>query len=71
MTLTLFNDIDVTGTEETVTAHDALKLLPSVVVAVIVAVPLALAVTSPLLLTVATFVLLDFQVTDLLVALLG
>ena len=55
----------------TVTSHDALRLVPSVVVAVIVAVPEDLAVTRPLLLTVATDVLLDFHVTVLFVALLG
>ena len=63
--------MDDTGTVDTVTTHDALRLLPSVVVAVIVAEPEAFAVTRPLLLTVATEVLLDFQVTFLLEALLG
>lgn len=51
--------------------QDALRLVPSVVVAVIVAVPGDLAVTMPSLLTVATDVLLDRQVTVLLVALVG
>ena len=46
-------------------------LLPSAVVTVIVAEPGPLAVTKPLLLTVATEVLLDFQVTALLLVLLG
>ena len=46
-------------------------LLPSAVVTVIVAVPGALAVTRPELLTVATVVLLDFHVTFLLLVLLG
>ena len=55
----------------TVTEHVALLLLPSVVVAVIVAVPLPFDVTTPLLLTVATLVLLLVQVTDLFVALVG
>ena len=55
----------------TVSAHVALLLLPSAVVTVIVAVPGALAVTRPELLTVATVVLLDFQVTALLLVLLG
>ena len=49
----------------------ALKLVPSVVVAVMVAVPRLLAVTRPLLLTVATLVLLELQVTVELLALLG
>ena len=48
-----------------------LRFVPSVVVAVMVAEPGDLAVTSPLLLTVATAVLLDDQVTVLLVALAG
>ena len=55
----------------TATEQEALKLEPSVVVAVMVADPGDLAVTSPLLLTVATEVLLDFHVTVLLVALEG
>ena len=55
----------------TVKAHVALLLLPSAVVTVMVADPGALAVTKPLLLTVATVVLLDFQVTFLLLVLLG
>ena len=44
---------------------------PSAVVTVMVAVPAFLAVTVPSALTVATEVLLDFQVTFLLVALSG
>lgn len=54
-----------------VRAHVALRLVPSVVVAVTVAEPGDLAVTSPLLLTVATDVLLEVHVTVLLVALVG
>ena len=46
-------------------------MVPSVVLAVIVAEPGAIAVTRPLLLTVATLLLLVDQVTVLLVALLG
>ena len=46
-------------------------MLPSAVVTVIVAVPGPLAVTRPELLTVATLVLLDFQVTFLLLVLRG
>ena len=55
----------------TVKAQVALLLLPSAVVTVMVADPGALAVTKPELLTVATVVLLDFQVTFLLLVLLG
>lgn len=47
----------------TVTWQVALLLLPSAVVTVIVAVPTIFAVTKPVLLTVATDVLLDDQVT--------
>ena len=46
-------------------------MVPSFVVAVIVAEPAEIPVTSPLLFTVATDVLLDFHVTVLLVALVG
>ena len=49
----------------------ALKLVPSVVVAVMVAFPQLLAVTRPSLLTVATLVLLELQVTFAFVTLLG
>ena len=49
----------------------ALKLVPSAVVAVMVAIPGATAVTRPLLLTVATLLLLVAQVTDLLVVFSG
>ena len=49
----------------------ALKLLPSVVVAVIVAEPVALAITNPLLLTDTIELLLDVQATILFAALLG
>ena len=65
------NVMPVASCGVTVTMHDALKLEPSAVVTVIVAVPRALAVTRPLLLTVAMFVLLDDQVAALFVALLG
>lgn len=49
----------------------ALRLLPSCVVTVMVAVPGFRAVTSPPLLTVATLVLLDDQAIVLFVVLLG
>lgn len=49
----------------------ALFLLPSFAVAVIVAFPAFLTFTLPLLFTVATFVLLDFQVTFLFAASFG
>ena len=55
----------------TVTAQVAVLLEPSAVLAVMVAVPLDTAVTRPVLLTVATDVLLLVHVTLLLVALLG
>ena len=55
----------------TVTAQDADFPLPSLAVAVIVAVPLDTAVTLPLWSTVATDVLSEDQVTDLSLALLG
>ena len=55
----------------TVTTQVALSLEPSAVVAVIVALPLATAVTRPVLLTVATAVLLLVHVTLLSVALSG
>ena len=55
----------------TVTEHVALLLLPSVVVAVIVVVPLPFDVTTPLLLTVATSGLLLVHSRFLLAALLG
>ena len=66
----------VTATGFTVTAHVAVlsslvSAVPLVAVAVIVAKPVATAVTTPLLLTVATEVLLDDQVTVLSVALPG
>ncbi len=54
----------------TVTATVAV-LLPSAVVTVMVAVPLPTAVMSPLLLTVATAVLFELQVTALFVAMAG
>ncbi len=71
LVLDLFSEMDVANLFCTVTLHDALRLLPSVVVAVIVAVPAENAVTLPLLFTVATDVLLDFHETVLLVASLG
>lgn len=55
----------------TVISQVALRLVPSVVVAVIVAVPRPFAVTKPLPLTVATLVLLEVHVTAGLVALPG
>ena len=55
----------------TVISHEALRFDPSAVVAVIVAVPRAFAVTRPVLLTVATFELLEVQVTAGLFVLLG
>ena len=55
----------------TVTVQVAVLLEPSAVVAVMVAVPLDTAVTKPVLLTVATDVLLLLHVTLLSVALLG
>jgi hypothetical protein len=55
----------------TVTVQVAVLLEPSAVVAVMVALPLATAITKPVLLTVATAELLLLQVTLLLVALLG
>ena len=51
--------------------HWADTLLPSVDVAVIIALPTLRALTLPFLSTVATFVLLDFQVKLLLVAFIG
>ena len=54
-----------------VTEQEALKLVPSVVLAVMEALPTVFAVTKPLLLTVATELLLVDQVTVLFVALLG
>ena len=55
----------------TVTSQDALRFVPSVVVAVMVAVPGAFAVTSPFWSTVATLVLLDDQLTVRLSASVG
>ena len=71
--LLLSSEIEVARTELclTVTEHEALRLLPSVVLAVMVALPTAFAVTNPLLLTVATELLLVVQVTVLFVVLLG
>ena len=55
----------------TVTSHDALTSEPSVAVAVMVAEPTLFAVTSPFWSTVATLVLLDFQVRALFITSLG
>lgn len=55
----------------TVTLHVAFAPLPSFAVQVMVAVPAPTALSLPFLSTVATFVLLDFQLTDLLAALEG
>ena len=51
--------------ESTVSVIDPELLLPSFAVAVIVTLPSAFAVTSPFASTVATFVLLDVQESDL------
>ena len=69
----LFSVIPVTrtGVAVTVTVHVALFSLPSFTAAVIVAVPGATAVTSPLVLTVATDVLDELQVNPLFVAFAG
>lgn len=48
----------------TVTKHCALRLVPSVVLAVMTAVPVDFAVTTPVDDTVATLVLLELHVTD-------
>ena len=69
--LTLTSAKVMVGEILTVTVQDALLLEPSAVVAVMVDVPLATAVTTPPLLTVATSVLLLVHVTFLLVALEG
>jgi hypothetical protein len=67
--LVALNAIPVTGTV-TVIAH-ADVLLPSTVVTVIMALPSAMAVTAPALLTLATLVLLELQLTAWFVALDG
>ena len=69
----LFNVILLTRTVDavTVTVHVALFPLPSFAVAVIVAVPGATAVTSPLAFTVATDELDVVQFSPLLVAFEG
>lgn len=51
--------------------HVALRLLPSVVVAVMTALPGAIAVTQPVEVTAATLLSLEDHRTDLSVALLG
>ena len=55
----------------TVTSQEALRFVPSVVVAVMTAVPRALAVTMPFWSTVATVVLFDFHVRVLFITSLG
>ena len=55
--------IDLTDVEGIRTVTLQVAFLPLVVVAVIVQVPFAIAFTTPVEDTVATFVLLDFQVT--------
>ena len=71
LALVLFNVTLVTGFV-TVILQVPVTLLPSTAVAVIIAVPAATAVTTPLFSsTLATFKLDDFQVTLLSVALLG
>jgi len=65
--LFLSNDTPLTETGLTVTAQEAV-LLPLAVVTVIVADPTLTPVTVPLDDTVATLVLLLFQLTDLFVA---
>ena len=68
----LFRVMPVAGTGiETVTVQVAERFVPSAVVAVMVAVPSATAVTTPVLLTVATLVSLLVHVTFLLVAFVG
>ncbi len=62
----IFDAMTITATEQ-----EAYKFVPSVVVAMIVAVPSPTAVTSPSLSTIATLVLLEYQFTVLLLALLG
>jgi hypothetical protein len=60
-----------TGTGSATVIAQVAVLLPSAVVTVTIAVPVAKAVTSPLLLTVATLVLSDVQFTVLLEASVG
>lgn len=68
----LFNDTLVTDIVAAVTVTEQVAvLLPSEVLTVMVVVPTATAVTRPLLLTVATFELLEVHDTALLVALDG
>ena len=71
LAVVLFKLTPVASCGVTVTAQVALLLLPSAVVTVIVAEPTALAVTKPVLLTVAIDVLLELHVTAGLVVLLG
>lgn len=62
----------VTGTMDEVTVTSAVAVkLPSTEVTVIVEVPMVSAITTPFVLTVATAVLLDEYVTDLLLAFEG
>lgn len=64
-------DVGFTEAAVTVTEQVACFPLPSLALQVMVAVPAATAVTLPVLLTVATLVLLDVHVTLLSVALFG
>ena len=63
--------IDSASVGTTVTLQEAERFEPSTVVAVIVASPSAIAVTTPLALTVATASFDDVHVTDLFVAVSG
>ena len=66
------SETDVTGTVAAVTVTVQVAVFaPSAVITVMVAVPAALAVTRPLVLTVATYVLDDDQVMVLFVADVG
>ena len=66
----LLSEIDVAN-RFTVTPHVALRFVPSVVLAVITALPVDFAVTKPVDETVATLVLLELHVTDGLDVVLG
>jgi len=67
----LSSEIEFANVCSTVTLQVAERLVPSVVVAVIFATPTAIAVTTPLASTVAIASLSDFQVTALLVVVVG
>ena len=69
--LVLFKEMDVARIGFTVTVQVARKLVPSVVLAVMVAVPRPIAVTRPLLSTVTMLLLLVVHATVLFVVLLG